>query len=254
MINLIYKFGLKRKPFKAPDSWKDVSFKTYLEYVKVVENGAEPLDIYSLFTGLSRDYWEKDHNPKLFAALDGQLAFLSQLPASDVPTHLERKERYYEVPQNFLNMKLGRYRDIVEIASAIQGDKTSDQLAVFPKMIAVIACKEYETEEDLERIAKDIWGLPCDIVYTLGCFFLKKLTALRSGTEKKLSIGNQIRHIYRQVLTRLVANMVIFTAYIRYPMEILRDIKKFFLKVWRMFTGQANFKVVSMNPREYTLI
>lgn len=254
MINLIYKFGLKRKPFKAPDSWKDVSFKTYLDYVKIVEEGADPLDIYSLFTGLSRDYWEKDHNPKLFAALDGQLAFLSQLPACDVPTHLVRKERYYEVPKNFLNMKLGRYRDIVEVASTVQGDKASEQLEAFPKMIAVIACKTYETEEDLERIAQDIWQLPCDLVYTLGCFFLKKLTVLKNGTEKKRSVGNQIQHIFKQALTKLVANMVIFTAYIRYPMEILRDIKRFLKYLLRMFIGQVNYKVVSMNPKEYTLI
>lgn len=254
MINLIYKFGLKKKPFKAPDSWKDVSFKTYLDYIKVVENGADPLDIYSLFTGLSRDYWEKAHNPKLFTALDGQLAFLSQIPSTEVPTHLVRNDRYYEVPQNFLNLKLGRYRDIVEVASTVQGEKTSEQLEAFPKMIAVIACKEYDTEEDLEKIAKDIWGLPCDLVYALGCFFLKKLTVLKSGTQKKRSIGNQVQHIYKQGLTRLAVITVIFIAYIRSPMVILRDIKKFFLKLWLMCTGRHNYKVASMNLNEYTLI
>jgi len=174
LSKFFYKFGDITRKFNVPNSWSDVSFKTYYEFMKIVEDGAKPLDIYSLFTGMDKEYWEKDHDPKLFISLDGQLAFLSQLPVAEIPTHLERNEEYYKIPTDFGRLKLGKYRDIVEIVSSIKGDKQSDQLAIYAKMISVIACDNYDSEEDLEEIASDIWQMPCDQVLSLGGFFLKR--------------------------------------------------------------------------------
>jgi hypothetical protein len=252
----IYKFGKKEDSFKAPDRWSDVSFKTYLEFTKIVEDGADPLKIYSLFTGLPISHWEKPHSPKLYNALDNQLNFISEEPRHETPTHIERNGVFYEVSKDFLNLPLGKYRDMIEIISTIlpESESNVDQISVFPKLISVIACKTYENEEDLDKIAKEIELMPCDVVYSLGCFFLKKLTELSNGTKKRRSMWGKIKYITKRVMIRLVAISVIFTAYILSPMEILRSIKRFFQKTWVRCIGGNSYKVVSINQRKRTLI
>ena len=254
LSKFFYKFGDITRKFNVPNSWSDVSFKTYYEFMKIVEDGAKPLDVYSLFTGMDKEYWEKDHDPKLFISLDGQLAFLSQLPVAEIPTHLERNEEYYKIPTDFGRLKLGKYRDIVEIVSSIKGDKQSDQLAIYAKMIAVIACDNYDSEEELEEIASDIWQMPCDQVLSLGGFFLKKLTGLKSGTTEKRSLKSLMGSTFKLGLTKLVAIMVTFIVYILSPKATLQSIKRYLMRLWLTCTGRHSYKVVSMNPKEYTLI
>jgi hypothetical protein len=254
LSKFFYKFGDITRKFNVPNSWSDVSFKTYYEFIKIVEDGAKPLEVYSLFTGMDKEYWEKDHDPKLFISLDSQLAFLSQLPVAEVPTHLERNDEYYKVPTNFGMIKLGKYRDIVEVVGTIKGDKQSDQLAIYAKMIAVIACDTYDSEEELDDIASDIWQMPCDQVLSLGGFFLKKLTGLKSGTTKKRSLKSLMGSTSKLVLIRLVAIMVTFIACILSPKATLQSIKRYLMRVWLTCTGRHNYRVVSMNRKEYTLI
>lgn len=256
MLNLIYN---NKKKFKLPQSWSEVSFKTYLKYLEIYENGLDKAELYALFSGLDVSYWLNKHSPKVFMRMDRELSFISTLPETEKPTHLAReidgKKQYFEVESNFLNLEMGKYQDILAVINELDRDneKQSYQLSIFPKMIAVLV-GDYKTEEQLEEIAKEIELMPCNIVYTLGSFFLSKSIGLKSGIKKKLSIKGKILQSCKAVLTRSLATLVIFIACIFSPMVTLRSIIKYLKKLLVRFTGGNNYKVEYLNPKRYTLI
>jgi hypothetical protein len=257
MLNLIYN---NKKKFKLPTSWDEVSFKSYLKYLEIYEGGLNRAEIYALFSGLDVSYWEGKKSPRVFAGMDHKLRFLATLPNKETPTHLVRKvdgeRKFYAIESNFLNLEIGKYQDIMNIIGTLEPDneKQSYQLSIFPKMLAVLACDDYETEEELEAIAKEIEMMPCNTVYSLGCFFLKKLNVSRIGTKENQHHRQKILQLCKVALSKLVSILVIFIAYICSPMEILRDIKRYLKNLWVRCTGGNNYRVESVNQKRFIAI
>ena len=54
-------FGKEEVNFKVGDSWSEYPFKTFIEYNKIKDSDDELKreKIYSLFTGVSLDWWSK---------------------------------------------------------------------------------------------------------------------------------------------------------------------------------------------------
>ena len=257
---LLFKFGNKKLKFKAPDSWSEVPFYKFVKF----QQKLKPTEVYELFTGIESKEWEKPHHANLYANIDGQLAFLSEEPKLDeIPTHIHRIEedkignkvnKYYKVKKDFLNVPLGKYRDLIEVTKQIT-DEANNTIEIMPKMIAIFGCDKYEDEEELEEIAKEIEKMPTDIVYTLGCFFLQKLNALSNGTQKKWGevILTKMKTILRQVLTKLLMSLVISILFIISPLEILRSTNLSFKRKWLKFIGRNKYKVVSISQKHYTV-
>jgi len=257
---LLFKFGKKKLKFKAPDSWSEVPFYKFVKF----QQKLKPTEVYELFTGIESKEWEKPHHADLYTNIDSQLAFLSEEPKLDeIPTHIHRIEedktgnkvnKYYKVKKDFLNVPLGKYRDLIEVTKQIT-DEANNTIEIMPKMIAIFGCDKYEDEEELEEIAKEIEKMPTDIVYTLGCFFLQKLNELSNGTQKKWHevILIKTKTILRQVLTKLLMSLVISILFIISPLEILRSTKTSFKKKWLKFIGRNRYKVVSISQKHYTV-
>jgi len=257
---LLFKFGNKNLKFKAPDSWSEVPFYKFVKF----QQKLKPTEVYELFTGIESKEWEKPHHANLYANIDVQLAFLSEEPKLDeIPTHIHRIEedkignkvnKYYKVKKDFLNVPLGKYRDLIEVTKQIT-DEANNTIEIMPKMIAIFGCDKYEDEEELEEIAKEIEKMPTDIVYTLGCFFLQKLNALSNGIQKKWVevILTKMKTILRQVLTKLLMSLVISILFIISPLEILRSTNLSFKRKWLKFIGRNKYKVVSISQKHYTV-
>lgn len=233
-----------------PKEWNDVTFKDYIKYLKGVQSGSIEA-IYNALTGISVEMWTKPHKAELFFNIDKVLKFTRLEPSCEVPTHIEMDGEFYPIEKDFLNVPLGKYRDIIEFVNQIVNVEDEDkdeieQISVMSKMIAVFACKEYNSIEEIERIAERIDEMPCDIVYSLGGFFLQKLTVLSSGTKKKQSIMVLLMNKLKQVMVRLVAILVICITFIRYPKVILSTLRRSLKRAWVRCTGGRNYKVESV--------
>ena len=251
MTPLKLSYGRENISFEAPDSWADVPFYKFEEFQN---EGHTPEEVYELFTDIPADWWRKPHLPEFYNAIDGQLAFLSEEPITEVPTHLERDGVYYKIKKDFLNVPLGKYRDLIEITKQVT-EESSNTVSVMPKMIAIFACDTYEDEDELNKIAEEIKLMPTDIVYSLGCFFLQKLNGLRPGTQKKWYkvIAKKIFTILMQVLTKSLASLAIFILFLISPKVMLQSTKLFIIKRWQRFIGHNKLKVESIKRKPYTV-
>lgn len=230
-----------------PKDWGDVSFKDYIKYLRGVESGSIEA-IYSALTGISIKMWTKPHKAELFFNIDKVLKFTRLEPTCEVPTHIEMDGEFYPIEKDFLNVPLGKYRDIIEFVNQVvnvdEEEKDDiEQIAVMSKMIAVFACKEYNSIEEIERISERIDEMPCNVVYSLGGFFLQKLTELNSGTKKKQSVTDSLTNKLKQVMVKFVAILVICITFIRYPKVILSTLLRFLKRLWVRCTGGRNYKV-----------
>ena len=258
---LNYKFGEKKQPFTVPDSWADVPFSKFIEFTKHKE---DPMKVYEIFTGLTAEYWSRPHHAKLYASIDGQLAFLSEEPKTEIPTHIHRLEddeignkinKYYKIKKDLLNVPLGKYRDLIELTKQIYED-TENQLETFPKMVAIFGCDTYQDPEELEKIAKEVEKMPADIVYSLGVFFCQKLNELNDGTERKWIkvIAIQILTILKRGLTRFLRILVICILFIISPTVTLRSTRDYVAALWLRYTKLRKYRIVSTSPKNYTTI
>lgn len=261
MMFLKYIFGEKEKAFTVPDGWHDVPYHKFVEFNKHKD---DPLKVYEIFTGLSAEYWSKPHNAKLYASIDGQLAFLSEEPKTELPTHIHRLEedeignkinKYYKIKRDLLNVPLGKYRDLIELTKQVYED-AENQLEIFPKMVAIFGCDRYEDPEELEEISKEIELMPTDLVYTLCVFFCQKLNELNNGTERKWRkvILQQMLTILKQALTKFLKILVICILFIISPKVTLQSTKDYLEYLWLRYTKLRKYRIVSTNPKSYTTI
>ena len=248
---LKFKYKKDKISFEAPDNWSEVPF---YKFVQFQNKELTPIQVYELFTGVSAEYWNKPHDPSLYASIDGQLAFLSEEPKTEIPDALERNGELYKIKKDFLNVPLGKYRDLIEVYHS--ASKEHDNIiSLMPKMIAIFACHVYDDEDELNEIAKEIEKMPTDLVYSLGVFFCQKLSVLSNGTPKKClkDIVRKMLTIPRLVLTKLLVSMVIFILCLISPKVTLQSMMIYLKKKWLRFTGHNRLKVVSINQKHFTI-
>ena len=244
-IPIIVKFDKIKERGSIPTSWNDIKFKDYIKYLRASEKGSIE-GIYEALTGISTKMWGNPHKPELFANIDKRLKFTQLEPNCELPTHIERAGEFYPISKDFLKLPLGKYRDIITTVSEVMSDEDADdidQIASMSKMIAVFVLQDFDK---IEEYSKEIDEMPCDVVYTLGCFFLQKLTALSNGTSEKQPIQKLLANKLKQVMRTLVAYLIICITFIRYPKVIISSLKKFGSHLLVRFTGGRSYKVISM--------
>jgi len=243
------KYGKTTEKGYLPSEWNDITFKTYIEYLKELK--AQSIEgIYSVLTGISKEMWSNPHSAELYSTIDYNLRFTSLEPSTEMPTHINIDEEFYKIEKDFLNLPLGMYQDMILMVNQIIGEEHDEieQIALMPKLIALFVLKEYNDIEEIERTAEKISLMPCDVVYTIGGFFLQKLTVLNIGTQKKPQVKVSLMNRARRVIVRLLAILVICTAFIIRPKVIYLTLKRFLKRLLVRFTGGNNYRVVSTQP------
>tara|TARA_R110002020_G_scaffold238832_1_gene451371 strand:+ start:1171 stop:1947 length:777 start_codon:yes stop_codon:yes gene_type:complete len=246
----LVKFGSKRWAGKFASSWQDVTFKQYIELTKAreEENHAKA---YEVLTEVPQSTWRLPHKAKLFTNLDYHFRFTNTEPLKELPTHIQYKEQLYPIKKDCMNVELGRYRDMVEVVNSIfEGKETvnlSEQLEIMPKMVAIFACEEYNDMEVIEDIAKDLELYPADEIYTLGSFFLQKLSELKDGIMINIKEEGLQVSKFKRVISVLMSYLVIFTAYIIRPKALLVSIKNSLRGMWAKLT-HGNIYRIALQP------
>ena len=252
---LKYKLGLIELPFEAPDNWSDVPFSTYIEYVKMIQDGKadNQAKIYSLFMPkVPAEYWDKPHHPTLYNSINGQLNFISDEPSKEVPTHIIKDGLEIITPKSVDEVTVNQYWGMLKAVDDVikgKGDDVST-LEIMPEMIAIMLFKEYDNTS-IEQLAKEINELPTDKVYGLGCFFLEKLNVLKSGTTLICRVKSRIRRILVQVMGEFLTITVILSRLITFRKGCLVSVKLYFKRKLLKFTSSYKypliFKIVNEN-------
>jgi len=243
--------GDKEIDFKIPESWNEVSFSKYLEYIKMLEENKENVEtlynkIYSLFTGLEESIFSKNLDISVYMVIDEALAFITKEPKTELPTDIERNGVYYPINEDFLNLPLGKYRDILAIIGEADRTSKSLEISIIPKMVSVLACDGYDTEDELEEIAKDLEAMPCDELLTIGGFFLSKLKRSKIGTKRKLSAKDSHTHNNKRATVRLSKITAFFIRSTTWLTVILRNTLKFLNRKLPTYIALYSYKVVSV--------
>mgnify|MGYP003631081041 CR=1 FL=1 len=250
MNYLTYTFNKIIKPFRAYDGWNEVPFHKFVKYKQMIEDGTadDVTKVYEMFLpGTTSNDWKKAHNPKLYESINGQLAFLSLEPTGEVATDINRGfgKKNYKVHTKIEDCTAGEYWDMQEVAKKILQNKSTEAeiVEIMPKLIAVLCCKE-RTEESINKVAKELEQLPTNRIYPLGCFFLQKLTDLKSGTGIIHRFKKLIQLIAKQVMARLVIILVIISRCITFQKGSLASLKLSLIRLWLKCTRQYKLTLI----------
>jgi len=199
-----------------------------------MEHKRDRIKVYEIFTGVSVDIWNEPHEPALFLNMDLQLNFISELPAGIRPDVIHRGGEFYDVPNKLIAVKYGKYSDLLTLYQAAG----SDDLKIWqntPLMIAIFACVDYETDEELKEIGEEIKQMPADEAYSLASFFLTKLKKSNHGTKTLVQKLKMIPHILRQASIYFLVGLVLVFSFIRWPKEILPSVISFTKRLYGRF-------------------
>jgi hypothetical protein len=205
MNYLKYTYNNVVKPFFAFDGWDEIPFSKFIEYKKLTEKDNHDItQVYELFMpGTTAEDWKKAHNPKLYENINDQLYYLNTEPQGEVVTDIYRSltKKNYKVHKSIEECTAGEYWDMLDLYNQTLKDKKTDSevLEAMPKIIAIMCCKE-RTEEKINEIAEELKQLPTNKIYPLGCFFLRKLADLKSGTGVIYRSKERIAHTIKLVL------------------------------------------------------
>ena len=243
------KYGKQAIKGTIPQEWNDVSFKDYVNFLKASEEG-KITKVYESLTRIPVDMWEKPHKAELFTNIDKVLAFTSVIPSCELPTHIERGGEFWEINDDFMTLPLSQYRDMIEVISSLQkeDEEISDieNVSVIPKLISIIACKEYKNMAQIERISSEIEEMPCDIVLTIGGFFLKKLTVLREWNKKETEHSPITSEQAQAGYSEISSDFGYLYALYNLSKGDFTKSKIYCRRLWVRCTGGVNYRVVSV--------
>ena len=231
---LKYIFNTQEINFEAPDSWSDVPFKTFLEYNKLIREGEadDQATIYSLFMPkVKKEYWEKPHSPKLYQAINKQLNFLGSEPSKEIPTHVLKKGIKIIRPESIDDVTVNEYWGVLKCIDSVIKSKGDDvtNLEVMPEMIAILMFKETDSNR-IKGICVDIYELPTDKIYALGCFFLQKYQDLKSGTTTICQTKSLVKRILMLAIAEFLIITVILYNFITFQKGSLVSVKEYLIR------------------------
>ena len=190
-------------PFEMPGLWSEC---TYLQYIESRLHYEDRLKIYEIFTGIKAEIWGEPHDPALFLAMDRALNFISKEPATTRPEIVSRGGKFYDIPKDFLRINYGKYSDFLTLYSSA-GEDEIEIIKKIPQLVAIFCCIDYETQEELEEIGREVEQMQADEVQALASFFLSKLTESKLGTKKTLRKTKRIRPIFLRVTMYFLAGL-----------------------------------------------
>lgn len=206
-----------------PGHWGDVKYRQYLEYY--VESKKTPVDhprIFEIFTGVPAEVWREAHDPALYDSIKAALNFISLEPIGKVPATIYRRHKVYTVPKKLLNVKYGKYADLVTIYQSC-GEDEYKLMEALPKMCAIFACLDYKTAEELEEIAGEMMEKSTIEIYSLGAFFLSRYARSKTGIQKQRHPVKRILHILQQALIYSIVGLVAIWSFIKQPVASFQN-------------------------------
>lgn len=234
--------------FTLPLGWHEVNYREYLLFL---EHKNDPLKVFEIFTGIDIEIWKEPHNPALFDSMNEQLNFLSSEPLCSKPDVIHRKGKMYNVPQNLIRIVFDKYQDLITLYRISSKDNLSIMKSV-PKMVAIFACVDYDSPEELEEIGEDILEMRADQVYTLASFFLRKLEESKLGKSRTQQVRTTIWHTLKLVLIYFLISLVSLWSFIKSPKGILPSVKSLINYLWRRFISGDKWIMDLDNARKYT--
>lgn len=182
---------------EIPTSWKDVSFKNFLQLAKC----QSITDKLSLFTGIESSTLLKAKINNLDSIIK-ILSFTEQSPQVDqIPETIQG----HKMPKNLELEEIGRFEDLKLEAAKIKADDP-DSVDVYAMFCAIYALEEYDYDKAKEL--KDVFlNAPCEEVMAIGNFTLVKLIGLNNPgllrTQKPTSRLRSWRLAIKGWLSRL---------------------------------------------------
>ncbi len=212
-----------------PDGWHDVKFK---DGIKILEEDLSSIDVFSLFSGISKDEIRGVKNQDtIFYFMQG-FPFLSSLPdVADIPMSVKVDKEYIHLPfaDNLDKFDLGEASvgQIEDMKATIrklynewvQEDEEGERRATTPlediKMKSYITAiylqpfvdGEYDYSKAMVLKDKLEDKLSFKDIHAIGNFFLLRLTGLMNGQPVKLVrrlwITKKLRQVFRSLIKTL---------------------------------------------------
>lgn len=199
MKHSVFKSGKLEERVEVPESWLDVPFFKYPDFLELIEKGEgrpDTKEVFKLFFSISEDMANSNFKIEMLHSMNSQLEFLKAEPfTKELATHFKFKGKSFRIPNEIGEMTLGKYRDIVESGAEVLSGRTSsliETIKTYPEMIAVFVAPKGYTPTDLEDLAKEINVLPVPEIIGLGNFFIRQYVSLRSGTLKNSLLLSKI--------------------------------------------------------------
>lgn len=172
MIEVICELNGVKQKCHIPTSWKEVTFKQFLEL-----DGAKESKALSIFTGIE----EKTLKKAKIRNLDKVMACLSFLQFN-LDIKFDKKFPAFDYTA------FGKYSDIKEIIATTENDKL---IYKYPLLYALYECEPYDYDTAAEKVG-EYEKKPCEEVVAMGNFLLLKLIEL-NVTISKTSLQHHTR-------------------------------------------------------------
>ena len=223
------RYKINGKKVNLPDGWHDVKFK---HGVKILETEMNNIDIFSLFSGISKDEIRSVKNQESVYYFMQGFPFLNSLPdVADIPMSVKIDGLFYHLPftDNLDKYDLGNasvgqiedmkaciknlYYDMVE--EDAEGQRRATTALEDIKMKSYITAiylqpfisGEYDYSEAMELREKLEDQLSFKDIHAIGNFFLLRLTGLTSGLQigllHRLWITKKLRQVFRRLIKTL---------------------------------------------------
>ena len=106
------------KKIQIPTNWKEITFKQYIKFLDLGET--EFINAVALFTGISKDVWEKSKQIENFYIIIGALEFLQKDPkviGAKNPKKVTIKGIEYDVPEGLFRVTASKVQGLVAARS-----------------------------------------------------------------------------------------------------------------------------------------
>ena len=172
---LSYKTTGETVEFKMPTSWKDVSFNIFVQ----IDKAKTDSEFIALLSGLDKDSVRDIAQSNKFIELTNDLQFLKEPPSKDMipPSIIDFAGVKIKTPLDIAMQTLGQYEDL----------KNSIKVDGFDRYLIALSIYLQPHKDGTynlikaKALTKQVGELPCELVLTMGGFFLMKLYGLNDG-------------------------------------------------------------------------
>ena len=172
---LSYKTTGETVEFKMPTSWADVSFNKFVQLDSLKTDS----EFIAVLSGLEKHSVRDIAQSNKFIELVNDLQFLKQQPSKDMipPSFIAFAGVKVKTPIDIAMDTLGQYEDLKNSIKVDGFDRYLIALAIY---LQPIKDGTYNLIK-AKKLSKEVGELPCELVLTMGGFFLMKLYGLKDG-------------------------------------------------------------------------
>lgn len=192
----------KEIKFTVPQTWNDVSFKMYIEYVNTFSKTDETADnrkLIEIFCGLTREQVNSIEAGEMYSILGMLQKLVKQDIASTKDEYFKFDGQFYDL-KDLKRMTAGQFEDIRELIG--NNTDVSQYALILAVFIANRINGKYDSK-NVEGIRTKIEELPCTIVVMAGFFFWNNIKDFLIGTlnnyPKQVTRTRKFRRVFRKL-------------------------------------------------------